>query len=91
MPKVELTRSQVEVLASHLENQKIYSYDLANVLKTLPDSKAGKGELSRDFGVYCVRCDEQIEQEDYIVKYGKFVHTKCVEGYEDPKEAQTHG
>jgi hypothetical protein len=77
-----LTQEQVDALAVHLENQEITREGLAKILKKLPDSEHGAGELPDDFGAYCVICGEQFIQEDgrkHITALGRFVHRSCAE------------
>jgi len=76
---VGLTQEEVDVLASHLEDQEIKEVKLFDILEKLPDAEHGEGEIPEDFGAYCVLCEEQFTEEDDDVgeRFGKFVHISC--------------
>ena len=75
---VDLTQEEIDVLSSHLEEQRIKRKVLADILYKLPDSEYGAHVMPEGYVPYCVQCDEHIvDKDDLGTAYGKFVHVSC--------------
>lgn len=79
MTRPDLNQEQVDLLASHLENNLIYDVAVLEALRALPDIEYGRGEIPLDAPLGCQKCDESIDDDEMLVTaFGNFYHSGCV-------------